>query len=143
MHKLLAQASSLRQTCHLECDMTRTPLNSKINAQRDEEIDGGMDKKVQRTPLANKAIREKTPLKNKIITDPTPLNQTALAATVDQHLLDVMQSLNMAVAVVAQARDKRFQDPATMVSPRSVHEAMLHLKNAAQRLDLLRRSLGK
>jgi hypothetical protein len=96
-----------------------------------------------RTPLINKTLREKTPLKNKIISEPTPLSASALADSVDQHLLSVMQSLNMAVAVVAQARDQRFDNPTTMVSPRSVHEAMLHLKNAAQQLDLLRRSLGK
>jgi hypothetical protein len=85
----------------------------------------------------------RTPLANKVIKDKTPLSSQALTDSVDQHLFDVMRSLNLAVAVVAQARDKRFSDPKTMISGRSVHEAMLHLKEAALQLDLLRRSLPK
>ena len=103
--------------------MTRTPLHNR------SQTDG---KEPGRTPLANKTIKEKTPLSSQALTD-----------SVDQHLFDVMRSLNLAVAVVAQARDKRFSDPKTMVKSRSVHEAMLHLKEAALQLDLLRRSIPK
>jgi hypothetical protein len=112
--------------------MSRTPLHNRISSE---------NKEIERTPLKNKVIREKTPLSNKVIKDKTPLGNVALQSSIDQRLLEVMRNLNLAVAVVAQARDKRFSDPDTMVSPRSVHEAMLHLKEAAQQLDLLRRSL--
>jgi hypothetical protein len=103
--------------------MTRTPLHNRSQSE---------GKEPGRPPLANKIIKEKTPLSSQALTD-----------SVDQHLFDVMRSLNLAVAVVAQARDQRFSDPKTMVKSRSVHEAMLHLKEAAIQLDLLRRSLPK
>jgi hypothetical protein len=103
--------------------MTRTPLSNRSQTE---------GKSVSRTPLANKTLKEKT-----------PLNSQILAATVDQQLFEVMRSLNLAVAVVAQARDKRFSHPTVMVEGRSIHEAMLHLKEAAQALDILRRSIPK
>lgn len=112
--------------------MSRTPLHNRSLS------DGTGD----RTPLGSKVIKDKTPLRNKVIKEKTPLGNSALEASVDERLFEVMRNLNLAVAVVAQARDKRFSNPKTMVSERSVHEAMLHLKEAAQQLDLLRRSLS-
>ena len=113
--------------------MARTPL-------RNNTISEG---KGDRTPLKNKEVRDKTPLRNKMIKDKSPLANTVLQETIDERLLEIMRNLNLAVAVVAQARDKRFADPKTMVSERSVHEALLHLKAAAQQLDLIGRSLSK
>ncbi len=113
--------------------MSRTPLHNRSMS----------DEKGDRTPLNNKEIRDKTPLRNKVIKDKSPLANSVLDSSLDERLLEVMRNLNLAVAVVAQARDKRFLDPKTMISGRSVHEALLHLKNAAQQLDLIGRSLSK
>jgi hypothetical protein len=95
------------------------------------------------TPLGNKVIREKTPLSSRIVKDKTPLGNRVQDASVDQHLLDVLRSLNLAVAAVAQARDRRFADPAAKLSSDVAVQALLHLKDAAQRLDQLRRTLGQ
>jgi hypothetical protein len=128
--------------------MSRTPLHNRA-------LPDGKDK----TPLGNKAMpgKDRTPLGNKVIKDKTPLgnpiskavgkDKTALGnmpkdVSLDQHLLDVLRSLNLAVAAVAQARDQRFADPNAKLSPQIAVQAMLHLKDAAQQLDELRRKLS-
>ncbi len=104
--------------------MSRTPLSNRA-------LTDGKD----RTPLGSRVIREKTPLGNRV------LNSKIQNASVDQQLLDVLRSLNLAVAAVAQARDQRFADPAAQLSSQIAVHALLHLKDAAQLLDHLRRNL--
>lgn len=110
--------------------MSRTPLNNRV-------LSDGKD----RTPLGNKVIKDKTPLSSRIVRDKTPLGNRVQAASVDQVLLDVLRSLNLAVAAVAQARDRRFTDPDAKLSPDTAVQALIHLKDAAQQLDRLRRNL--
>lgn len=105
--------------------MSRTPLNSRA-------LTDGKD----RTPLGSRVIRDKTPLGNRVI------NSKIQDASVDQQLLDVLRSLNLAVAAVAQARDKRYLDPEAKLTPQVAVQALLHLKDAAQQLDHLRRNLA-
>ncbi|HEX3134467.1 MAG TPA: hypothetical protein VHX44_12890, partial [Planctomycetota bacterium] len=105
--------------------MSRTPLNSRA-------LTDGKD----RTPLGSRVIRDKTPLGNRV------LNSKIQSASVDQQLLDVLRSLNLAVAAVAQARDKRYIDPDAKLTPQVAVQALLHLKDAAQQLDQLRRNLA-
>ncbi len=111
--------------------MSRTPPHNRVLPEAKE-----------RTPLANRVIRDKTPLSNRIVRDKTPLANKVQPASVDQQLLDVLRSLNLAVAAVAQARDQRFVDPNAVLSPHVTVQALLHLKDAAQLLDHLRRVLA-
>lgn len=123
--------------------MSRTPLHNRaLSDGKDKTPLGnrvlpGKD----RTPLGNKVVREKTPLSSRIVKDKTPLGNVAQEASIDQRLLDVLRNLNLAVAAVAQARDRRFADPAAKLSPETAVQALMYLKDAAQQLDLLRRSL--
>lgn len=105
--------------------MSRTPLNSRALSE-------GKD----RTPMGSRVIRDKTPAGNRV------LNSKIQGASVDQQLLDVLRSLNLAVAAVAQARDRRFIDPDATLSADTAVQALLHLKDAAQQLDHLRRNLA-
>ena len=124
--------------------MSRTPLNNRtLSDGKDKTPLGnralpGKD----RTPLGNKIIREKTPLSSRIVKDKTPLGNRVQDGSIDQHLLDVLRSLNLAVAAVAQARDRRFADPTAKLTPDVAVQALLHLKDAAQQLDQLRRTLA-
>lgn len=100
--------------------MSRTPLNNRT-------ITDGKE----RTPLANQALRERS-------SHGIPIQP----ASIDQQLLDVLRSLNLAVAAVAHARDQRFHDPTANLSPQVAIKALLHLKDAAQQLDQLRKKSG-
>ena len=100
--------------------MSRTPLNNRT-------ITDGKE----RTPLTNRALKERS-----LHTISTP------AGSIDQQLLDVLRSLNLAVAAVAHARDQRFHDPTASLSPQVAIKALLHLKDAAQQLDHLRKNSG-
>jgi hypothetical protein len=97
----------------------------------------------EKTPLSSRIVREKTPLSSRIVREKTPAAGNALTPSIDQQLLDVLRSLNLAVAAVAQARDQRFSDPTTTPSARVAVNALLHLKDAAQQLDSLRRILER
>ncbi len=97
--------------------MSRTPLNNRT-------ITDGKE----RTPLANRAIKERS--------------LHGIPSSIDQQLLDVLRSLNLAVAAVAHARDERFHDPTASLSPQVAVKALLHLKDAAQQLDHLRKNSG-
>lgn len=110
--------------------MSRTPLHNRA-------LTDGKDK----TPLGNRALsgKDKTPLSTRIVK--TPLGSPVQNASIDQRLLDVLRSLNLAVAAVAQARDRRFVDPEAKFSPESAVQALVYLKDAAQQLDQLRRQL--
>ena len=92
--------------------MTRTPMNSRVLSD-----DG------RKTPLGNRILKDRTP----------PVD-------VDQALLDTLRSLNLAVAVVAMARERGYTHPGTRLSPRVATDALLHLKDAANLLDKLRKS---
>ncbi len=105
--------------------MSRTPLNSRA-------LTDGKD----RTPMGSRVIRDKTPVSNRV------LNSKIQDASVDQQLLDVLRSLNLAVAAVAQARDKRYIDPNAKLTPQVAVQALLYLKDAAHQLDQLRRNLA-
>lgn len=125
--------------------MTRTPLqNRALTDGKDKTplgnraLPGGKD----RTPLGNKVIKDKTPLGSKTVKERGGPDPRIVDASLDQRLLDVLRSLNLAVAAVAQARDQRFADPNATLSPQIAVQAMLHLKDAAQQLDQLRRTLG-
>ena len=99
---------------------------------------------MSRTPLHNRALtddKDRTSLGGRVIKDKTPLGNRMKDASIDQRLLDVLRSLNLAVAAVAQARDRRFTDPDAKLSPDIAVQALLHLKDAAQQLDVLRRAL--
>jgi hypothetical protein len=123
--------------------MSRTPLHNR--ALPDGKDKTPLGNRVlpgkDRTPLGSKVIREKTPLSSRIVKDKTPLANRVAESSVDQRLLDILRSLNLAVAAVAQARDHRFADPTAHLSPELAVQALLHLKDAAQQLDQLRRSL--
>jgi hypothetical protein len=123
--------------------MSRTPLHNR--ALPDGKDKTPLGNRVlpgkDRTPLGNKVIRDKTPLSSRIVKDKTPQANRVVESSVDQRLLDILRSLNLAVASVAQARDRRFADPAAPLSPDLAVQALLHLKDAAQQLDQLRRSL--
>lgn len=99
---------------------------------------------MSRTPLHNRALtddKDRTSLGGRVIKDKTPLGNRMQDASIDQRLLDVLRSLNLAVSAVAQARDRRFADSNAKLSPDTAVQALLHLKDAAQQLDVLRRAL--
>ena len=128
--------------------MSRTPLHNR--ALTDGKDKTPLGNRVlpgkDRTPLGNKVVKEKTPLSTRIVRDKTPGGtriQESEGTSLDQTLLDVLRSLNLAVAAVAQARDRRFTNPNAELSPDTALQALLHLKDAAQQLDLLRRGLTK
>lgn len=89
---------------------------------------------MSRTPLNNRAL----PGKDKT---PTGGHKILPAIDIDQQLLAIMRGLNLAVAVVAEAREQRYGKPHAKLSSRVAVEAMLHLKDVAQRLDQVRRQL--
>lgn len=102
---------------------------------------------MSRTPLSNRTItdgngKERTPLTNRALKERPLHTITTPPASVDQQLLDVLRSLNLAVAAVAHARDQRFHDPTANLSPHVAVKALLHLKDAAQQLDHLRKNSG-
>jgi hypothetical protein len=123
--------------------MSRTPLNNRALSEGKDKtplgnrILPGRD----RTPLGNRVIKDKTPLGNKVIKDKIAPSSRGGEASVDQRLLDVLSSLNLAVAAVAQARDRRFSDPDARLTADTAVQALLHLKDAAHQLDQLRRDL--
>lgn len=123
--------------------MSRTPLHNRALPEGKDKTPLGnrVLPGKDRTPLGNKVIKEKTPLSSRFIRDKTPPGNRVQAASVDQVLLDVLRSLNLAVAAVAQARDHRFTDPEATLSPDTAVQALIHLKDAAQQLDQLRRIL--
>jgi hypothetical protein len=112
--------------------MSRTPLSNRALSD-----DG------RKTPLGNRVLpaKDKTPLSTRIVKTPQA-NQVLPAVDADQQLLDVLRSLNLAVAVVAVARERCYTHPGTKLSPRVVSDALLHLKDAVQLLDQMRRSGG-
>jgi hypothetical protein len=100
---------------------------------------------MSRTPLNNRTItdgKERTPLANRAIKERSLHGIQNQQASIDQQLLDVLRSLNLAVAAVAHARDQRFHDPTASLSPQVAIKALLHLKDAAQQLDHLRKNSG-
>lgn len=100
---------------------------------------------MSRTPLNNRTItdgKERTPLGNRAIKERSPHGTQVAPTSIDQQLLDVLRSLNLAVAAVAHARDQRFHDPTASLSPQVAVKALLHLKDAAQQLDQLRKHSG-
>lgn len=113
--------------------MSRTPLSNRALPD-----DG------RKTPLGNRVLpaKEKTPLSTRIVKDKTPqANRVLPPVDVDQQLLDVLRSLNLAVAVVAVARERCYTHPGAKLSPRVASDALLHLKDAAGLLDQLRKSV--
>jgi hypothetical protein len=101
---------------------------------------------MSRTPLHNRALtdsKDRTPPGARVVKDKVPHAHRTKDASIDQCLLDVLRSLNLAVAAVAQARDRRFTDPNAKLSPDTPVQALLHLKDAAQQLDALRRDLAE
>lgn len=125
--------------------MSRTPLQNRAlpDAKDKTPLGNRVLPGKDRTPLANKVIRDKTPLGNRIAKERPSGDVRTQDASVDQRLLDVLRSLNLAVAAVAQARDRRFTDPTAKLAPDVAVQALLHLKDAAQQLDQLRRSLAQ
>lgn len=112
--------------------MTRTPLDNRALPD-----DG------RKTPLGNRVLsaKDRTPINVRGAKDKTPqANRVLPPPDVDQHLLDVLRSLNLAVAVVAVARERCYTHPGSKLSPRVATDALLHLKDAAQLLDQLRKS---
>lgn len=100
---------------------------------------------MSRTPLNNRTItdgKERTPLTNRALKERPLHTISTTPASIDQQLLDVLRSLNLAVAAVAHARDQRFHDPTASLSPHVAVKALLHLKDAAQQLDHLRKKSG-
>ena len=112
--------------------MSRTPLHNRA-------LTDGKDK----TPQGSRVLpgRDRTPLANRVLRDRTPHGDRIQEPSLDQELLDVLRSLNLAVAAVAQARDRRFSEPAALPTPEFATKALIHLKDAAQHLDRLRRTL--
>lgn len=111
--------------------MSRTPLSNRALPD-----DG------RKTPLGNRVLpaKEKTPLSTRIVKTPQA-NQALPPEDVDKHLLDVLRSLNLAVAVVAVARERCYTHPGAKLSPRVASDALLHLKDAVGLLDQLRKSV--
>lgn len=111
--------------------MSRTPLSNRVLPD-----DG------RKTPLGNRVLpaKEKTPLSTRIVKTPHA-NHVLPPEEVDQRLLDVLRSLNLAVAVVAVARERCYTHPGTKLSPRVASDALLHLKDAVSLLDQLRKSV--
>ena len=96
---------------------------------------------MSRTPLSNRMIpdgKERTPLANRTLKEHHGDHHQP--ASIDHQLLDILRSLNLAVAAVAHARDQRFHDPSASLSPQVAVKALLHLKDAAQQLDHLRKN---
>jgi hypothetical protein len=123
--------------------MSRTPLNSRIlPSDRDPE---------RKTPLGNRVLpgKDKTPLGNRVLPgkDKTPTGGHRILpdaiVDLDQQLLAILRGLNMAVAVVAEARERRYAKPQAKLSSQMAIEAMLHLKEVAQLLDQVRRQLDR
>lgn len=120
--------------------MSRTPLNNRALSEGKDKTPLGnrVLPGKDRTPLGNRVLKDKTPTSNRIIKDKAASGRSE-DASIDQRLLDVLRSLNLAVAAVAQARDRRFADPTAELSADIPVQALLHLKDAAQLLDQLRR----
>src|SRR5687767_10105877 len=118
--------------------MSRTPLNNRALSEGKDKTPLGnrVLPGKDRTPLGNRVIKDKTPIGNKVIKDKAAGGRSE-DASIDQRLLDVLRSLNLAVAAVAQARDRRFADPTAELSADTPVQALLHLKDAAHLLDQL------
>ena len=109
--------------------MSRTPLNSRtLPGDKDPE---------RKTPLANRVL----PGKDKTPTGGHKILPATAVGDIDQQLLAILRGLNMAVAVVAEARERRYAKPQAKLSSQVAVEAMLHLKEVAQLLDQVRRQL--
>ena len=66
---------------------------------------------MSRTPLSNRMIpdgKERTPLANRTLKEHHGDHHQP--ASIDHQLLDILRSLNLAVAAVAHARDQRFHE---------------------------------
>ncbi len=87
------------------------------------------DPQMTRTPLSNRvqAGKEKTPLGNRIVAP----GIRDLGREVDRKLLDLLRSLNLAIAQVSEAREQRLAKPDAKLSPNIADHALVHLKDAA------------
>ena len=87
------------------------------------------DAQMTRTPLSNRVQpgRDKTPLGNRVVAP----GIKELGNEVDRKLLDLLRSLNLPIAQVSDARERRFARPDAKLPAASADHVLVHLKDAA------------
>jgi hypothetical protein len=120
----------------------KTPLGSRVLPGKDK------------TPLGSRVLpgKDKTPLGSRVLPskDKTPLgtrqlpakDATERAAEVDQRLLLLLRSLNLAIAQVSQARELRYTQPEAALPAGVIDGTLQHLREAQQLAETLKRALG-
>jgi hypothetical protein len=124
----------------------KTPLGNRVLPGKDKTPLGsrmlpGKDK----TPLGSRVLpgKDKTPLGNRVLPAKPPAKDAKeREAEVDQSLLLLLRSLNLAIAQVSQARELRYDKPGAAIPPGVVDSTLQHLHDAQQLAEALKRSLG-
>jgi hypothetical protein len=111
--------------------MAQTPMDNR-------SLPGGRDK----TPLGNRVLpgKERTPQGTRIISAKPAAKERE--AEVDQRLLLLLRSLNLAIAQVSQARELRYTQPEAAIPAGVVDSTLQHLREAQQLAEALKRALG-
>jgi hypothetical protein len=111
----------------------KTPLGNRVLPGKDK------------TPLGNRILpgKDKTPLGSRIVAaKPTAKDAKERGAEVDQSLLLLLRSLNLAIAQVSQARELRYTQTDAPVPAAVVDSTMQHLRDAQQLAETLKRLSG-
>ncbi len=120
----------------------KTPLGNRVLPGKDKTPLGNRVLPVKdKTPLGNRALpgKDKTPSGNRVL----PAKESKeRAAEVDQRLLLLLRSLNLAIAQVSQARELRYTQPAAALPAGVVDGTLQHLRDAQQLAEALKRALG-
>ena len=121
--------------------MAQTPLNNRL-------LPSGRDK----TPLGNRVLpgKDKTPLGNRILPAKPAAKEGGKdgkdgkerEAEIDQRLLLLLRSLNLAIAQVSQARELRYTQSEAAIPSGVIESTLQHLREAQQLADALKRSVG-
>jgi hypothetical protein len=104
------------------------------------------------TPMSNRALpsgKDKTPLGSRVLPgkDRTPTGNRVLSgkaltkeqhAQLDQRLLSLLRSLNLAIAQVSQARELRYTQPEATIPPGVLDSTLQHLKEAQALVEALK-----
>jgi hypothetical protein len=73
---------------------------------------------------------------------PQTPNAPDAEASLERKLLDIMRGLNLAVAVIADARESCIKDPAAKPSAK-LHDAMVHLQCVLVQLEAVQKQLAR
>jgi hypothetical protein len=73
---------------------------------------------------------------------PQTPNAPDAEASLERKLLDIMRGLNLAVAVIADAREYCIKDPVARPAAK-LHDAMVHLQGVLVQLETIQKQLAK